>query len=342
MITKINILSLFLLLTLIFPKVINAQGVTYEGKITKIIVEDGNYQKVEVTSKGKSYEIESGQYETSNNIKYKIGDKIVVTDDQITDYVRRPSLYLLSAIFLLLTVVIAGKWGLTSVFGMAYSFYIIFKFILPLIIKGYNPVTVSIIGAVFIIPVTFSMSHGINRKTINAIIGTLISIVIVGLLSVLFVSLSKLSGFAVEEAGFLQYQLGGIINMKGILLAGIIISTLGVMDDITISQASVVEELRKANKKLSKKELFFRSMNVGKDHISSMVNTLVLVYAGASLPLLLLFVNNPHPFLEVINYEIIADEIVRTLVGSIGLILAVPITTYIAVQTSKIGTLKTN
>jgi len=342
MITKINILSLFLLLTLIFPKVINAQGVTYEGKITKIIVEDGNYQKVEVTSKGKSYEIESGQYETSNNIKYKIGDKIVVTDDQITDYVRRPSLYLLSAIFLLLTVVIAGKWGLTSVFGMANSFYIIFKFILPLIIKGYNPVTVSIIGAVFIIPVTFSMSHGINRKTINAIIGTLISIVIVGLLSVLFVSLSKLSGFAVEEAGFLQYQLGGIINMKGILLAGIIISTLGVMDDITISQASVVEELRKANKKLSKKELFFRSMNVGKDHISSMVNTLVLVYAGASLPLLLLFVNNPHPFLEVINYEIIADEIVRTLVGSIGLILAVPITTYIAVQTSKIGTLKTN
>jgi len=102
------------------------------------------------------------------------------------------------------------------------------------------------------------------------------------------------------------------------------------------------EQKQKANKKLSKKELFFRSMNVGKDHISSMVNTLVLVYAGASLPLLLLFVNNPHPFLEVINYEIIADEIVRTLVGSIGLILAVPITTYIAVQTSKIGTLKTN
>ncbi len=339
---KLFIILISFLLFFISPKIVLAQEVSYEGTITKIIEEDGNYQKVEVTSKGKSYEIESGQYETSNNIKYKIGDKIVVTDDQITDYVRRPSLYLLFVIFLLLTVVIAGKWGLTSVFGMAYSFYIIFKFILPLIIKGYNPVTVSIIGAVFIIPVTFSMSHGINRKTINAIIGTLISMVIVGLLSVLFVNLSKLSGFAVEEAGFLQYQLGGIINMKGILLAGIIISTLGVMDDITISQASVVEELRKANKKLSKKELFFRSMNVGKDHISSMVNTLVLVYAGASLPLLLLFVNNPHPFLEVINYEIIADEIVRTLVGSIGLILAVPITTYIAVQTSKIDRLKTS
>ncbi len=335
MITKFNIFIFLLLLVLSFPKTIHAQGVTYEGEITKIIEEKGNYQKVEVTSDGKVYELESGQYETSNNIKYKVGDNIVVTDDQITDYVRRPSLYLLFALFLALTFIIAGKWGLTSVLGMGYSFYIIFKFILPLIVKGYDPVTVSIFGAIFIIPVTFSMSHGVNRKTINAIIGTLISMVVVGILSVLFVNLSKLSGFAVEEAGFLEYQLGGIINMKGLLLAGIIISTLGVMDDITISQASVVAELKKANPKLSKKELFLRSMNVGKDHISSMVNTLVLVYAGASLPLLLLFVNNPHPFLEVINYEIIADEIVRTLVGSIGLILAVPITTYIAVQTSK-------
>lgn len=337
---KIKFSTLLIFLSLFFltlPKSINAQGVSYEGTVTKIIEENGNYQKMEITSKDKVVEIENGQYEASNNIKYKVNDKVVVTDDQITDFVRRPSLYWLFVIFLFFTVLIAGKWGITSVLGMAYSFYIIFRFILPLIIKGYDPVVVSIIGAIFIIPVTFSMSHGINRKTINAIIGTLISMVIVGLLSVFFVQITKLSGFAVEEAGFLQYQLGGIINMKGILLAGIIISTLGVMDDITISQASVVEELRKANKKLSKKELFLSSMNVGKDHISSMVNTLVLVYAGASLPLLLLFVNNPHPFSEVINYEIIADEIVRTLVGSIGLILAVPITTYIAVQNHKIN-----
>ncbi len=333
---------IFFLFVFLIPKVVNAQGVSYEGSVTKIIDENGDYQKIEITSKDKVVEIENGQYESSNNIKYKLGDNVVVTDDQITDFVRRPSLYLLFAIFLFFTILIAGKWGIMSVLGMAYSFYIIFRFILPLIIKGYDPVIVSIFGAMFIIPVTFSMSHGVNRKTINAIVGTLISMVLVGILSMVFVNLSKLSGFAVEEAGFLQYQLGGIINMKGILLAGIIISTLGVMDDITISQASVVEELKKANNKLSKKELFFRSMNVGKDHISSMVNTLVLVYAGASLPLLLLFVNNPHPFLEVINYEIIADEIVRTLVGSIGLILAVPITTYISVQTSNIDRLKTS
>lgn len=328
---------------------IYAQGTTFEAKVNSVIKEEGNYQNLELEGvngdyKNRIIQIENGLFDSANNIKYKVGDKVVVTKESydgqkdyftITDYVRRSSLALLLFIFLILAITIAGKWGLTSIVGMAYSFYVIFVFILPMILKGYDAVVVAVIGSMFIIPVTFGLSHGINRKTINAVIGTIISMVIVGILSVVFVNLTKLTGFAVEEAGFLQYQLGGIINMKGILLAGIIISTLGVMDDITVSQASVAEELKKANPKLSKSELFLRSMRVGKDHISSMVNTLVLVYAGASLPLLLLFVNNPHPFSEVINYEIISDEIVRTLVGSIGLILAVPITTYIAVHNLK-------
>lgn len=322
---------------------VQAESASSEGVVTKVIEEKDDYQKLEITSNQKTEIIENGLFDASYSVKYKVGDKVVVTDGMITDYVRRPSLYLLLGIFLILAATIAGRWGLTSILGMAYSFYVIFVFILPMILKGYDAVVVAVIGSMFIIPVTFGLSHGLNRKTINAVVGTIISMIIVGLLSILFVDLAKLTGFAVEEAGFLQYQLGGIVNMKGILLAGIIISTLGVMDDITVSQASVVEELKKANPKLTKSELFVRSMRVGKDHISSMVNTLVLVYAGASLPLLLLFVNNPHPFSEVINYEIIADEIVRTLVGSIGLILAVPITTYIAVNSfGKKGVLKTS
>lgn len=320
----------FLLMFALKISSVSAQTNSVEGTVINIIEENGSYQKLEISSQDGNIIVENGIFDSAQQIKYKLNDKVVVTDGQITDYVRRPSLYLLFGIFLLLTILIAGKWGITSVLGMIYSFYIIFVFILPMIIKGFNPVAAAIIGSMFIIPVTFSLSHGLNKKTITAIIGTLVSMVIVGILSVAFVNLSKLTGFAVEEAGFLQYQLGSLINMKGILLAGIIISTLGVMDDITISQSSVVEELREANSKLSKKDLFIRSMRVGKDHISSMVNTLVLVYAGASLPLLLLFVNNPHPFTEIINYEIIADEIVRTMVGSIGLILAVPITTFIA------------
>ena len=123
--------------------------------------------------------------------------------------------------------------------------------------------------------------------------------------------------------------------MKGLLLAGIIIGVLGILDDITISQSAIVFQLKKANPQLKQGELFKKAMEIGQDHISSMVNTLVLVYTGAALPLLLLFINNPHPFSEIINYEIIADEIVRTLVGSIGLVLAVPITTIIASSVSR-------
>lgn len=311
-----------------------AQGQTQTGVVKNIIEENGDYQKLEISINGETQTIENNLFDSAQKIKYKKGDKVLISDGFITDFVRNDSLHLLFGIFIVLTILIAGKWGLTSLIGMFYSFYIIFVFILPLITKGYDPTMSAIIGSLFIIPVTFSLSHGINRKTVVAILGTVISMIIIGVLSFIFVNLTKLSGFASEEAGFLQYQLGGIVNMKGLLLAGIIISSLGVMDDITISQSSVVEELRKANSRLSKKELFLRSMRVGKDHISSMVNTLILVYAGASLPLMLLFVNNPgHPFSEIINYEIVADEIVRTMVGSIGLILAVPITTMIAVNT---------
>lgn len=333
--TKI-ILFIFITCVLFFvPKVSFASSVM-EGKINSILEENGNYQKLEIVfNDGNKIEIENGVYDSANNVKYKLNDKVVVTDGMITDYVRRPILYFLFAIFTILTLIIAGKWGLYSLIGMFYSFYIIFSLILPLITKGFDPVISAIVGSVIIIPITFCLSHGLNKKTFNAIIGTIISMIIIGLLSLLFVNLTKLSGFSSEEAGFLQYQLEGIINIKGLLLAGIIIASLGVMDDITVSQSSIVLELKLANPKLSKKELFLRSMRVGKDHISSMVNTLILVYTGASLPLLLLFVNSPHPFSEIINYEIIAEEVVRTMVGSIGLILAVPITTYIAVYSLK-------
>jgi len=158
-------------------------------------------------------------------------------------------------------------------------------------------------------------------------------LIITGVLAGFFVESAKLTGFASEEAGFLQIARGGTINIKGLLLAGIIISTLGVLDDVTVSQSSIVNQLKETDKNLSFEKLYQRAMKVGQDHISSMVNTLVLVYTGAALPLFLLFIDNPHPFLEVINYEIVADEIVRTLVGSIGLILAVPITTFIAAMT---------
>lgn len=345
------------------PNLVNAQSEaefseeTLEGVVARIdneqtLVDAGVsslYQELTVdvytgSLSGRSIIVKNGEFVSADNRVYKVGDKLVISYTEsgdgneefyVLDYVRRDGLYLLFGIFVLLVVAIGRLWGALSLIGMAISFLVIFTFILPRIIAGNDAVMVTILGSFVIAPITFGLSHGIKRKTLVALSGTIITLVVVGTLSALFVELTHLTGFSAEEAGFLQFELGERINMKGILLAGMIIATLGILDDITISQASIVEELKQANAKLKSHELFLRAMRVGRDHISSLVNTLVLVYTGASLPLLLLFVNNPHPFTEIINYEVVADEVVRTLVGSIGLILAVPITTAIAAFYSK-------
>jgi len=330
------------------------QAELLEGKVVQILEEkeiipagldqSQLYQKMDIlitkgSLKEQNITVVSGDLPMANLPKYKIGDQLVIYYSQdlngnpnfyISDYVRRDALLFLLIIFIVLVIAVAGFQGLSSILGMALSFLVIFKFILPQIYAGVNPVQVSVFGSLLIIPATFFLSHGFNRKTIIAISGTLIALFITAILTLIFVNVSKLSGFASEEAGFLQAYNPGLINIKSLLIAGIIIGVLGVLDDITISQAAIVAQLKDANPKLKMPQLYAKAMSVGKDHIASMVNTLILVYTGAALPLLLIFINNPRPFSEIINYEIIADEIVRTLVGSIGLILAVPITTLLA------------
>lgn len=325
---------------------------TLEGVVTKIrsqqnidnLASDSFRQDLEIlitqgSLKGQTINIVNGEIPSSIPVVYKEKDKLVIyhskdmnNDDLffISDFVRRDSLLVLFVLFAILAVFVGRIWGITSILGMAYSFLVIFKFILPQIIEGSNPVLTTIAGSVLIIPVTFYLSHGFNPKTHIALLGTFISLIITGVLAWIFVNYSKLTGFSTEEAGFLNYETQGIMSMKGILLSGIIIGTLGILDDVTVSQSSVIFQLNEVNSKLNFKQLFSKAMKVGHDHVSSMINTLVLVYAGASMPLLLLFINNPRPFSQIINYEIIANEIVRTLVGSIGLISAVPITTYLA------------
>jgi len=338
----------FILLSfgLVLPHPVSAQREeeTLEAKIIEVLEEDESYQKLKLlitkgSLKDKEIIVESGDISFVNIPKYEAGDRVIVAYGKdfegndsfyITDFVRRQPLFMLFAFFIIVTALVAGWRGLTSLVGMAISFLVIFVFILPQISKGADPVAIAIIGSVFIIPASFYLSHGLNKKTTIAVIGTLIALIITGLLAVLFVDLAKLTGFASEEAGFLESAKPGTINTKGMLLAGIIIGVLGVLDDITVSQSAIVFQLKDANSKIKPEEAFKRAMSVGRDHISSMVNTLILVYTGAALPLLILFIDSPHPFVEVINYEIIADEVVRTLVGSIGLILAVPITTFIA------------
>jgi uncharacterized membrane protein len=302
------------------------------------------YQKLKLnvtagSLKGKNIVVENGNINIANNQIYDKGDRVIVNYSKaatgqpnfyITGYIRRMPLTVLFLIFVLFVVLIGKIRGISSLLAMIASFAVIFVFILPRINNGQNPVVTAITGSALIIPLTFYLSHGLSRKTTIAILGTFIALIITSILATFFVDAAKLTGFASEEAAFLQFSSGQLINMKGLLLAGIIIGSLGVLDDITISQSSIVYELKNTNPNLSQKQLYQKAMNIGQDHISSMVNTLILVYTGAALPLLLLFINNPHPFTEIINYEIIADEVVRTLVGSIGLILAVPITTALA------------
>lgn len=359
---KITTTFFLSILILFHSLVVNAEGnqintpkqETLEGSIIRVIEEKDIqpmgqqhwqlYQKLELlvtkgSIKGKKITIENGLIPQTNVQKYSTGDKVMISygkDFQgndtfyISDYMRRDSLMWLFIIFIALTVYI-GKWrGISSLIGMGMSFLVIFYYILPRIIEGANPVQIAIIGALIIVPLTFYFSHGFNTKTTVAVVGTTISLIVTGILSNFFIEAAKLTGFASEEASFLQIAKQGVIDMKGLLLAGIIIGTLGVLDDITISQSAIVFQLKQVNTKLKFHELYKRAMNIGQDHISSMVNTLILVYTGAALPLLLLFINNPRPFTEIINYEMIADEIVRTLIGSIGLIFSVPITTFIA------------
>jgi len=356
--TKIFILT-SLLIYLFIPKLTIAQDnqppparkEVFEVVVTNISgekeIEVDNtkqtYQKLEVVvtsgnRKGEKLIVESGYIPVVNAQKYKIGDELVITASQnfegqevlyITDYVRRRPLYWLFAIFVGLTVLIGKKRGFASILGMGLSFWVIFTFVLPQILAGKDPIFIAIIASLFIIPITFYLSHGVNKKTTAAVLGTIIALVITGILANLFVSAARLTGFASEEAAFLQISRPDVINIKGLILAGIIIGVLGILDDITISQAAIVYQLKSASPKISFAELFGRTMDIGRDHIASMVNTLVLVYTGAAMPLLLLFINTPSRFTEVINYEIVAEEIVRTLVASIGLILAVPITTFI-------------
>ena len=298
------------------------QEETLEGRVTQILEEKQIiptgasdfqlYQKLEIlvtkgSLKDKKITIENGNLPISSLQKYQVGDELVINCGKdfenndsffITDYVRRSALLWLFVIFVIVAIVI-GRWqGMASLVGMGVSFLVIFKFILPKIYAGSDPVQIAILGSVVIIPATFLLSHGVNKKTMIAVAGTLISLIVTGFLANTFVEASKLTGFASEEAGFLQAYKPGLINIKGLLLAGIIIGVLGVLDDITISQSAIVQQLKAANPKLKAGELYKRAMTVGKDHISSMVNTLVLVYTGAALPLLLLFINNPPPFLR--------------------------------------------
>ncbi len=269
---------------------------------------------------------------------FRVGDRVYVqravgpNGDRfyVSDFVRTTPLFLIAVLFVGLVVLVGRSRGVRSLSGTLFSLIVIFFFVLPQIIAGRDPVVVSIVGAIVLLAVSTYLTYGWNPKAHAAIVGMMLSLVLTGVLAWLFVRWTRLTGLSVEESSYLVMELGADLNFRGLVLGGIIIGTLGVLDDICVGQASAVFELVNANRELSWRELFRSSLNIGRDHIAAMVNTLLLAYVGASMPLMLVFSIYQEPIWRRINREPIAEEIVRTLVGSMGLVLAVPITGLIA------------
>ena len=274
-------------------------------------------------------------------LRYRVneGQKVVLAVTSIpgegeivylTDVVRSSSLWWVLALFILVVLAV-GRWrGLTSLLSLVVIAGVLFAFILPLILKGASPILVTIAGSAIILAFSIFVTHGFKKTSLAAFLGTIAGLVITGILALVFVDWAQLTGLGLEEAALLQLELGAALNVKGLLLSAIIIGAVGVLDDMAVNQVQTVIELKRANPELSSGELVKRAMRVGRHHIASVVNTLVLAYAGASLPLLLLFVASDVGTSSLINSEVVAGEIVRTLVGTIGLVLTVPIATVIA------------
>lgn len=242
------------------------------------------------------------------------------------EYRREKPLVTLLLVFVLVAAVVGRSRGIRALMALALSLLILAFFMLPAIASGSSPMLVALVGASAVMFVALYLSHGVNVRTTSAVIGTIASLGITGLIASLAVAAANFTGLADEEANYLRAT-SDAIDLRGLLLAGIIIGALGVLDDVTVTQSSAVWELHQANPAMGFAGLYNSAVRIGRDHIASAVNTLVLAYAGASLPLLLLFTNVGTPFGELFNGEPVATEVVRMLAGSIGLMASVPITT---------------
>ncbi|WP_079132219.1 YibE/F family protein, partial [Streptomyces nanshensis] len=247
----------------------------------------------------------------------------------VIDVDRDFPMALLAGVFALFVVLVGRLRGVLALVGLAVSFAVLSLFILPAILQGSNPLLVAVVGGSAIMLATLYLCHGLSARTSVAVIGTLISLLLIGVLGSVFIGWAHLTGNTDDQTSLVHGLYPGI-GIQGLLLAGVLIGSLGVLDDVTVTQTSAVWELKEADPGAGWRKLYTSAMRIGRDHIASVVNTLVLAYAGAALPLLLLFSIARSGVTTVATSEVVAEEIVRTLVGSIGLVASVPVTTLLA------------
>ncbi len=323
----------------------------YHARVTEIVKQgtenvgglDQPYQQLRVLildgpDAGRTVEFTHGGDSTiRDDQRVKTGEEVVLIKQHqldgsisygIVDSYRLPGLVIVVALFLALTVFFGRIRGLGAIVGLALSVLILAKFVVPKIIAGASPLGICLLGAVMIAIISMYLAHGFSRRTTVALVSTLVTLGFATGVAFLFVWLTKLTGVGSEDAFYLTAGPTQNLNFQGLLLGAILIGALGVLEDITIGQAAAVDEIHQANPSLKFADLARRGLSVGREHIAALVNTLALAYAGASFPLFLLFyVYQTQPAWVTLNSQLIVEEVVRTLVGSSALVLAVPLTT---------------
>lgn len=337
------------------------RGVTVRAKVMEMAIDEEKQQQnpesdagYEITYYQVNLKILSGEHKgetvygehvTDKRMVYNLiveeGDEVLVYLDEdeegkivnayVAEIYRQKNLTYLLALFLFTLVAVGGVKGLKTIVTLGITGVAVISVLLPGLLKGYSPILLTVAVCAVVTALTLFIISGVNRKTIAAIIGTTGGVLIAGIIALVFGYLTKLTGLGEEEAQMLMYiPQGGGLDFEGLLFAGIILGALGAVMDVGMSISSAMSEIEAIKPEISSKELIRSGMNVGRDVIGTMSNTLILAYAGASMPLMLLFLAHDIPVQEYLNWESISAEVVRTLAGSIGLILTIPLTALIA------------
>ncbi|SHJ79837.1 Uncharacterized membrane protein [Dethiosulfatibacter aminovorans DSM 17477] len=310
-----------------------AGSMIQERQVVKVRILEGNY-------KGKEYLVENNLGDNEYyNIRVREGQEIILVLDKTSDtmqvhissYVRDKYEMYIIGIFLILLIIIGRVKGIKSIVTLGVTILVILKFMLPLIIKGTSPIFVSIIASIIITVFTLFVVSGINEKTVSAITGTLAGVLLSATIAYIVGKMASLTGLNSEESAMLLYLPGDIdLNLQGILFAGIVIGTLGAVMDVSMSISSSMHEIKSVRPDITIRKLMGSGMNVGRDIMGTMTNTLILAYTGASLPIMMIFTAYNSTMTDVLNLDVIATEIIRAITGSIGIVLTIPITAVVA------------
>jgi uncharacterized membrane protein len=310
--------------------VADQSGATQELTCATVVVEltdgadAGEFQQIEVPAEVYAYGIEKG-------------DAIVLQRDagaeggptySFYDYARTTPMLVLALLFVVVVGAVARLRGLLALVGLGFAFLVLLKFVLPALLAGSSPTLVTLVGASAIMFVVLYLAHGFSARTTTALLGTLFGLVLLAGLGALAVNVSRLTGFSSEETIQLQ-QFDPSLDFSGLVIAAVVVAGLGILNDVTITQASAIWQLHEVDPDQTWRQLFGRGMAIGRDHIASTIYTIVFAYTGAALPLVLLFDLYRRPASAVLTGSVVAEEVIRTLVGGIALVLAVPVTTAI-------------